>query len=89
MSHLSTIIGRIRNKEMAYEQEPNELLNDTLFEQAIINLMEYMEYAKDVTAEERELAVILYDKYRPLLKGKGMPSHKQRLKDADKVRQVI
>jgi hypothetical protein len=48
--------------------------------------MEYLGAWNDATKEEIEQAKILYDKYRPELDGKGMPSHRQRLTEADKLR---
>ena len=78
MSHLSTIISRVKRRVEIEDY-------DSLFEQAVINLMEYLESWYDVTDKERTEAIELYDKMRPKCSGKGMSSHK-RLKYADEIR---
>lgn len=78
MSHLSTIISRVKHG--------SDDLNSPIFEQAVINLMEYMGENGDYSPDEKREAVELYDKYRPLIKGAGMPSHKKRLHEADMIR---
>lgn len=86
MSHLSTIISRVKGKEHYSEQDLKE---DILFEQAIINLMEYLKSWKDYTAEEKAEAIRLYDKHRNTISGNRMPSHRQRLKEADVIRAKV
>ena len=81
MSHLSAVISRVKTR--AGFENPQE---DALFEQAVINLMEYLESWTDATETEKKDAIQLYDKFRPLIKGKGMPSHKDRLDNADLIR---
>lgn len=80
-SHLSTIIQRVKGRLTFQNRE-----EDAIFEQAVINLMEYLGAWNDATKEEISKAIELYDKYRPELTGRGMPSHKARLKEADKLR---
>jgi len=59
MSHLSTIISRVKHRE----KMPN-FLNDSLFWQSIVNLQEYQEAWNDFTKEEQEEADKLFTKYR-------------------------
>jgi len=86
MSHLSTIISRVRHKVRVYNNNLEEVSQDSIFEQAVINLMEYLKAWKDMSALEINEAKGLYDLYRPYLNDKGMPSHAQRLKEADTIR---
>lgn len=81
MSHLSTIIERVKRRAEFQDREP-----DPMFEQAVINLMEYLDAWDDYTAEELNEALVLYDKYRPICTGKQMPSHVKRLEEADEIR---
>jgi hypothetical protein len=86
MSHLSTIIYRVKR---CIEQLGPQAVKEPLFEQAVINLMEYLEAWTDAEPEEREEAMTLYDEWRPKLYGRGMPSHRQRLREADVIRANI
>ncbi len=89
MSHLSTIIERVNHREQVYKDDKKGLYEDSLFEQSVINLMEYNEAWQDQTPHEVITAMKLYDKHRPMLKGKGMSSHAQRLIEADKIRKTL
>ena len=82
MSHLSTIIHRVKRRV-----EDNDL--NAMFEQAIINLMEYIKAWDDYEDKEKKEAIELYDKYRFEASFDKMPSHKQRIKEADKIRGII
>lgn len=73
MSHLSTIISRVENRDSA----------DSLFEQAVINLMEYIKAWTDYSPEEKQKAIELFDKNRISINGSKLPSHPARLKEAD------
>jgi hypothetical protein len=55
MSHLSTIISRVRHKLEVYRGN-EEVFNDPIFVQAMRNLKEYQEAWKDFTPEEKEKA---------------------------------
>ena len=81
MSHLSNVIHRVKSRSKFSNPQ-----QDGLFEQAIINLMEYLDTWTDATETEKKEAIQLYDQFRPLINGKGMPSHKDRLDNADLIR---
>lgn len=89
MSHLTTLIGRVQQKLQVYEQDLAELANDSSFEQSVINLMEYVHQWDDYTMDELTKALALYDTCRPVCTGLTMPSHRQRLKEADEIRQFL
>jgi hypothetical protein len=91
MSHLSTIIERVKRRLEVYDKsdDPQAVYSDPLFEQSVINLMEYNAAWQDQTPQEAEESVRLYDKHRQFLKGKEMPSHEQRLERADIIRAAI
>lgn len=75
MTHLSTIIDRVKRREHIYGEDIKGLLNDTIFHQNVANLYEYQENWTDATTEEKAEADKLFNKYYPLLKDKD------RLKD--------
>lgn len=79
MSHLSTLIHRVKGREEIKDY-------GSLYEQAVINLMEYADDGDDITPEELAEAKELYDTHRPRLTGTKTKSHKERIKDADRVR---
>lgn len=83
-SHLTTLIDRVKRRatHQNYARDP-------LFEQEVINLMEYQQTWSDYNEDEKAEATILYDKYRPELTGKAMPSHKERLATADAIRRSL
>ena len=82
MSHLSTLISRVKHHGVK-----EYFKSDPIFEQAVINLMEYLEgYPEEITSEEKAEALELYDKHRDDIAGKLMPSHKKRLSQADEIR---
>jgi len=63
MSHLSTIIQRVKNRLEVYGGDPQEASRDSLFKQSINNLKEYQDAWKDYTPEEKKEADFLYDKH--------------------------
>ena len=85
MSHLSTVISRVRHKIRIYGNA-TDAAQDSIFEQAVLNLMEYIKEWRDMSALEINEAKGLYDLYSPYLSGKGMPNHAQRLKEANIIR---
>lgn len=68
MSHLSTIINRVKRSEEKYKNDRETMLRDILFHQHIANLYEYQESWQDQTAEEVKEANELFDKYYPMVK---------------------
>jgi hypothetical protein len=62
MSHLSTIISRVRQKLDAYRGDIS-VFQDPIFVQAIRNLKEYQEAWKDFTPEEKKKADELFRIY--------------------------
>ena len=78
MSHLSTLIRRVKSGE-DHGYGP-------VFEQAVINLMEYIILWDDHTKSEKFEAIQLYDLHRGKLTGKTMPSHLNRLVKTDEIR---
>lgn len=78
MSHLSTIIGRVkRDAERCDFDSPR-------FEQDLINLMEYVEAWTDYTPEEKEEAIRLFGELRSNLDvtKSQVPSHRMRIGQA-------
>jgi len=55
MSHLSTIIRRVKHKLEVYKGS-TEIFSDPIFIQAIRNLEEYQQYWKDFTPDEKRKA---------------------------------
>jgi hypothetical protein len=82
-SHLTTIINRVKQRS-GVTATGNE---DYLYEQAVINLMEYLDNTSDMDASEEELlaALSLYELHRKNVTGKCAPSHQARLKHADAI----
>jgi len=69
MSHLSTIINRVKNRlEEVYKGDPKKAGKDSLFRQAVNNLSEYIESWDDFTEEEQEEADMLYCQLIPYCK---------------------
>lgn len=63
MSHLGTIIMRVKRKLEVYDNDPQEASKDPLFRQAVKNLQEYQEAWNDQTQEEVKEADRLYARY--------------------------
>ena len=68
MSHLSTIISRVKHRLSIYNNNEIEASKDPLFLQAVRNLMEYN--YPDFTPDERKEADLLYSKYAKWLRVK-------------------
>lgn len=67
MSHLTTIIGRVKRRLALYEGELNRAKDDPIFIQSVRNLNEYPGAFEDYTEEELKEAKELYEKYRSVL----------------------
>lgn len=68
MSHLSTIIGRVKNRlEQVYKGDVKEAAKDSLWQQSVRNLQEYQENWTDQTKEEVNEADELYARYSQYL----------------------
>ena len=63
MSHLSTIILRVKRRLEVYDNDPQEAAKDPLFRQAVRNLQEYQETWNNQTPEEVKEADELYARY--------------------------
>jgi len=79
MSHLSTIINRVNHRVILQDY-------GSLFEQAVINLMEYIEAWTDATYGEIEEAKRLFDLHEGKVKANFPVSHKQRIAHAREIR---
>jgi len=64
MSHLGTIIERVKRRASNLENNPDKLSDDPLFIQAVTNLMEYMELWSDFTNDEKIEAQRLFELYK-------------------------
>jgi len=64
MSHLGTIIERVKRRALNCENDPDRLSADPLFSQSVTNLMEYMELWSDFTKDEESEAQRLFNLYR-------------------------
>lgn len=78
MSHLSTLIHRVN------QHIENDSINSAMGEQAVINLMEYIETWDDYTETERDGAIKLFrENYKKLGKcNRYCQSHPERIKKA-------
>lgn len=68
MSHLSTILNRIKRKIEGYRNNPEELTSDPFFLRLIANTQEYQAMWSDYTQEEADAANILWERYKKHLK---------------------
>ena len=63
MSHLTTIINRVKHAEGVYKDDFEGMTRDLMFRQSVANLREYQELWKDQTQEEVVEANRLYSLY--------------------------
>ena len=63
MSHLTTIINRIKHAEEMYKDDFKGMTKDLMFQQAVANLKEYQDAWTDQTQEEVIEADRLYSLY--------------------------
>lgn len=63
MSHLTTLIGRIRRKEESGEKYKQDVTKDSSFQNTLINLAEYLLYYRDYSVEELAEAKSILKKY--------------------------
>jgi hypothetical protein len=82
-SHLTTIINRVKHRAKVAAIGDK----DYLYEQAVINLMEYLDNIPDTDASTEEVldALQLYSQHRKNVTGECAPSHQERLKHADTI----
>lgn len=68
MSHLSTILNRIKRKKEQFRHNPTGLATDPLFLRLIRNTQEYQAMWTDYTGEEADTANKLWERYKQYLK---------------------
>jgi hypothetical protein len=79
MSHLSTILNRIKRKMEHYRRfpAPSGLTTDPLFLRLISNTQEYQALWTDFTQEEADAANTLWERYKQYLKPEDQKSAEQ------------
>lgn len=77
MSHLSTLINRIKRKKEQFRRSPDLLTIDPLFLRLICNTQEYQAGWRDYTQEEADAANTLFERYKRYLKPEDQKNAEQ------------
>lgn len=77
MSHLSTILNRIKRKKEQFRHNPTGLITDPLFLRLIRNTQEYQAMWTDYTGEEADAANTFWERYKQYLKPEDQKNAEQ------------